>query len=159
MQLDPEDQTDDEKAVCYTRRRRGRLQPKRAENEFLSVIGQGPTFPEDVPGAVKEDVAHPSVVWNSEAEVFPAQGFEITVTEDAIEDTEGGFQVRVPLVTRGPHDRMAAQDGFERGLVVHITETLVLDGYMGESLGTEVSVVPECRFQYEVPRRVMEAFE
>ena len=72
VQPDAEDQTDDEKAVGYDCRRRGRLQPKRAENEFLCVIWQGPTFPEGVPGAVKEDAAHPSVVWNGEPEVFPA---------------------------------------------------------------------------------------
>ena len=72
VQLDTEDQTDNEKAVCHDRPRRGRIQAKRAENELLCVIGQGPTFPEGVPGAVKEDVAHPSVVWNGEPEVFPA---------------------------------------------------------------------------------------
>jgi len=72
VQPDTEDQTDDEKAICYDRRRRERPQQKRAENEFPSVIRQGPTSPEYVPGAVKEDVTHPSVVWNGEPEVFPA---------------------------------------------------------------------------------------
>ena len=72
VQPDTKDQTNDEKAVYDNRRWWGRPQLKRAQNEFLSIIGQGPTFPDDVPGAVKEDVAHPSVMWNGEAEVFPA---------------------------------------------------------------------------------------
>jgi len=55
--------------------------------EFLDVIGQSFAFPENVPGAVEEEVAHPSMVGNIEGKILPVHGFE--VTEDAIDDPQG----------------------------------------------------------------------
>jgi len=95
MKPDSEDQADDEQAVSYDWRRRRRIQSKGVKNEFFDIIGQKLVLPEHIPGAVEEDVPHPSVVWNSEREVLPVHLFEIT--EDATEDTESGFEVRVSL--------------------------------------------------------------
>ena len=89
VQPDTEDQTDDEKTVRYDRRRRGRFQPKRVENKFPNAIGQGLAFPQDIPGAIKEDVTHPGMVRSSEFEVLPVHGFGIT--KDVIDDTESNF--------------------------------------------------------------------
>ena len=143
VQLDTEDQTDDEKTVCYDRRRRGRFQSKRVKNKFPDIIGQGLAFPQDSPGMIKEDVTHPSLVWNGEGEVLPVHGFG--VTKDAVNDSESDFQVRVLPVIPGPHDWMSTRDGPEYGLVGFIANTLALDGEMEEGLGTEVGDVPQFR--------------
>jgi len=34
------------------------------KNEHLDVIGQSFTFPENIPGAIEENMAHPSMVEN-----------------------------------------------------------------------------------------------
>ena len=90
MQLDSEEQTDDEQAVDDDQRRRGRFQSKGVKNEFLDIVGQRFAFPEDIPGAVEEDMTHPGVVRDSEREVLPVYWFEIA--EHAIYDTQSGFE-------------------------------------------------------------------
>jgi len=71
------------------------------KNELLDVIGQSFAFPENVPGAVEEDMAHPSMVGDIEGKILPVHGLE--VTEDAIDDPEGRFQIRVSFVMSSHH--------------------------------------------------------
>jgi len=49
-------------------------------------------------------MTHPIMVGNVEGKMLPVHGFE--VTEDVIDDAEGGFQIRVSLAMFGSHDRM-----------------------------------------------------
>ena len=130
----------DEKTVCNCRRWR-RFRPKRVENEFLDIVGQRPAFSEDVPSVVKKDVTHPRMMWSGEDEVIPAHGFGIT--EDAIDNAESCFQVRVVLVMPTSHNCMPPRDRFEHGLVGFVTNASALNGEVEEGLGTEISFPPE----------------
>jgi len=78
------------------------------KNEFLDIVGRGLPFPEDIPGAVEEDMTRPSVVRNSEREVLSVHWFEIA--EHTIYNTQSGFEVRVTLVVLGSHDGVSAGD-------------------------------------------------
>ena len=89
-----EDQTN-EQAAGYNRRRRGRFSSKGVKNESLDVVGQTLAFPEDIPGAVENNMAHPSMVWSSERQVLPVHRFEIT--EGIVYNTESGLQARVTM--------------------------------------------------------------
>ena len=70
-------------------------------------------------------MAHPGVVRNGEREVLPIHRFE--VAEDAIDNPEGGFQVRFSLVVLGAHDGASVGDGFEYRLVGLVPDALTLD--------------------------------
>jgi hypothetical protein len=157
VQLDSEDQTDDEQTVGDDRPRRGRFQSKGVKNEFLDIVGQRLALPEDIPGAVQEDMTHPSVVRNSERKVLPIHRLEIT--EDAIDDTQSYFQVRVSLVVLGSHDGMSAGDGLEDCLVGFVADALALDREMEEGLGAEISLVPEFGDNHRASARTIETFK
>ena len=111
------------------------------KNKFLDIIRQRFTFPEDIPSAVEEDVSHPSVVGDGKREVLPIYWF--IITEDAIDDTKSGFQVRIFLVVLGAHDRVSARDGLEHRLVRLVADTFTLNREMEEGLGAEISLVSE----------------
>jgi len=110
------------------------------KNKFLDIVGQRLPIPEDIPGAVEEDMTHPSVVRNSEREILPVHRFEIA--EHTIYDTQSGFQVRVTLVVFGSHDGVSAGDRLEHCLVGFIPDALALDRQV-EGLATEICLVPE----------------
>jgi len=94
------------------------------EDELLDVIGQSFAFPENVPDAIEENVAHPSMVGNTEGKVLPVHGLE--VAEDPIDDPQGRFQIRVSFVMSS-HDRVPVRNGLEDRLAGFVTDALVLD--------------------------------
>ena len=141
MQLDSKDQTDDEQTIRDDRGGRGRFQSKRMKNEFLDIVGQRLSFPQDIPGAVEKDMSHPSVVWNREREVLPEHRFGIA--EHAIYDAQSGFQVRVTLVVLGSHHGMSAGDRLEHCLVGFVADAFALDREVEEGLAAQICLVPE----------------
>ena len=143
MKLDSEDQTDYEQAISHDWRRRGRIQSKGVEDEFFDIIGQRLALLEHIPGAVEEDVCHPGVVWNGEREVLPVHGFAIT--EDTIDDTESGFQVRfgASLVAHRTHDRVSGRDGLEECFIGFVAGASTLDREVEKGLGADISLFLE----------------
>jgi len=128
----------------------GRFQLEGVKHELLDVIGQSFAFPENVPGTVEEDAAHPSMAGNIEGKILPVHGLE--VTEDTIDDPQGRFQIRVSSVTSS-HDRVSVRDGLEDYLVGLVTDALALDRE------AEVRLVPQLGDHHESPGRTIEALE
>jgi len=85
VQLYSEQQANNKQTVRDNRRRR-RFQSEGVEDELLDIIGQSFAFPENVQGTVQENMAHPSMVGNTEGKVLPVHGFKIA--EDAIDDPQ-----------------------------------------------------------------------
>ena len=86
-------------------------------------------------------MTQPSVVWNRERKLSPLHRLENT--KDAIDDTEGGLQVRVLLVMLGSHCQVPVRDRLEHSIIGFATDALALDSEVEKGLGTEVSLVPE----------------
>ena len=86
-------------------------------------------------------MAHPSVVRRGEGKILP--GDRVEVTEDTIDDTKSGFQVRVSLVVLGSHDLVTGRDRLEYRLIGFMTNTLALNSEVEEGPGAEVSLVPK----------------
>lgn len=86
-------------------------------------------------------MAHPSVVWGDEGEVLP--GHRVEVTENTIDDTEGGFQVRVFLVVIGSRNLMSARDRLEYCPIGPAANALALNGEVEESPGAGAGLVPK----------------
>jgi len=107
------------------------------KDELLDIIGQSLALPENIPGAVEEDMAHPSMMGNTEGKVLPVHGLE--VAEDAIDGPQGRFQIRVSFVMSS-HDRVPVRDGFEDRLVGFVTDALALDREVEEGLGAEYAL-------------------
>jgi len=126
------------------------------EDELLDVIGQSFAFPENVQGAVQENMPHPSMVGNTEGKVLPVHGFE--VAEDPIDDPQGRFQIRVSLVMSS-HDRVPVRNGLEDRLVGFVTDALALNREVEEGLGAEVRLVPQLGDHRGSTRRTIEALE
>jgi len=101
-------------------------------------------------------MAHPKMVGNIEGRILPVHGLE--VTEDAIDDPEGRFQIRVSF-GMSSHHRMPVRDGLEDRLVGHVTDALALGREVEEGLGAEVRLVPELGDHHGSSGRSIEAFE
>jgi len=94
---------------------------------------------------VKQPVCHDGYrggeapIGENERRILPVHGFEIT--EDAIDDAEGGFRIRISLVIPGPTDRVLVRGGLEYCLVGLVTDVLALDRGVGGNLRTEASLI------------------
>ena len=113
------------------------------KDKLPGIAEEKVTFLEGIPGAVEEDVGHPSMVRSAKREAVPVYG-RFRTTEDAVNDNESGFQIRVfNLVVVLGDDLVSFRDGPEDGLIGFATDALALGGEVNESLGAEVSLVPE----------------
>ena len=136
MRPNSKDQPNDKQTVRYNCRRRRGYQLKRVKNESSDVIEQRLVSPDDVPSTVNEDIIHVRMLWIGEG-VLPRNMLEYA--EDAIDVTEGGLQVCVPLVILGSHGRTPFGDRLEYDHIGFVASVLALDCEV-EGHGAEVSL-------------------
>jgi len=154
VQLNSKQRADDRRAVYHDRRRRGRFQSEGWGEISLHDTAQSFIFPKNALGAIKS----PSKRGGERSRrSSPRRGFE--VAEDAIGDAEGGFQTRVSLVVRGPHDRISVGDDLEHCLVEFMTAAFTLDCEVEGGLSAEVSLVPQLGDRHETSDRTIETLE